>query len=116
MKTQIIIVVALLFAGVSNIKAKKEKISKETATTITTSISGTITDATTGENLVGVKVVLEELKTAVYTDFNGNFEFTGLTKGSYTVSTSYVSYKTDNSVSIDTNKSKNLEIKLEADS
>jgi iron complex outermembrane receptor protein len=115
MKTQVIILVALLFAGVSNIKAEKEEISKETATTLTTSISGTITDAATGENLVGVKVVLEELNTVVYTDFDGNFEFKGVTQGNYTVSTDYVSYKTDDSVSVDTNKSKNLSIKLKAD-
>ncbi len=115
MKTQVIILVALLFAGVSNIQAEKEEISKETTTTLTTSISGTITDAATGESLVGVKVVLEELNTVVYTDFDGNFEFPGVTQGNYTVSTDYVSYKTNSAVSIDTKKTNNLDIKLQAD-
>ncbi|WP_289053229.1 carboxypeptidase-like regulatory domain-containing protein [Carboxylicivirga marina] len=115
MKTSIIILVAFLYVGVSTIKAEKEKVSTETTTTLTTSISGTITDAATGESLVGVKVVLNELNTTVYTDFDGNFEFTGVTNGSYTVSTDYVSYKTDESLSIDTKKSKELQIALKSD-
>ncbi|MBR8537063.1 carboxypeptidase-like regulatory domain-containing protein [Carboxylicivirga sediminis] len=115
MKTQAIILLTLLMVGISNITAEEKENSKEAITTLTTSISGTITDATTGESLVGVKVVLEELNTVVYTDFDGNYEFTNISVGKYTVSTDYVSYKTCESLSIDTNKSNALNIILKAD-
>jgi len=115
MKAQIIVLAALLFTSLS-IKAEKEEVLKEVSSTITTSISGTITDATTGESLVGVKVVLEELNTIAYTDFDGKFEFSQIANGVYTVYTEYVSYKTDQAFSIDTKNPRNLAIALEADS
>jgi len=115
MKAQIIVLAALLFAGISSIKAEKEEVLKEVSSTITTSISGTITDATTGESLVGVKVVLEELNTIAYTDFDGKFEFSQIANGLYTVYTEYVSYKTDQTISIDTKNPRSIAIALEAD-
>ena len=115
MKTQIILLAALLFVGLSNINAENKENTKEAKASLTTSISGTITDAATGENLVGVKVVLEELNTAVYTDFDGNFEFTDVTVGKYTVSTEYVSYKSNETIEVNTNKSDCVKIALQAD-
>lgn len=102
--------------GLTNTKAEEKENSKTaTTTTLTTSFSGTITDAATGESLVGVKVVLEELNMTTYTDFDGHYEFTNINKGKYSVSTDYVSYKADEALSIDTSESKDLDIALKAD-
>ena len=59
----------------------------------TTSISGTIVDASTGETLAGVTVHLEGVEEAVYTDFDGNFRFNSITPGEYTIKTNLISYK-----------------------
>lgn len=115
MKAQIILLAAILFVGVSNLKAENKEGNKETKTSMTTSISGTITDAATGESLVGVKVVLEELNQVAYTDFDGNFEFDQVNNGVYTVSTDYVSYKEKEALSVDTNSNNNVSIALKAD-
>ncbi len=115
MKPQVILLTALLLIGFTNLQAEQKETKNEVNTSLTTSISGTITDAATGESLVGVKVVLEELNTVVYTDFDGRYEFPKVGKGTYTVSTDYVSYKTEQSLSIDTNKSSDLNIALKAD-
>jgi hypothetical protein len=115
MKAKIIILAVTLLVGFSNIEAKEKETSKDAKAKLTTSISGTITDAATGESLVGVKVVLEELNTVVYTDFDGNFEFSEISVGDYTVSTKYVSYNTNDKITIDTKKTKNLQIELKAD-
>ncbi|TRX71601.1 carboxypeptidase-like regulatory domain-containing protein [Carboxylicivirga sp. M1479] len=115
MKTQILLLAALLFVGISNINADNNEEAKETKANLTTSVSGTITDAATGEILVGVKVVLEEINAVVYTDFDGNFEFNNVTNGEYTVSTDYVSYNTENTLSLNTAKQKDLNIALTSD-
>jgi hypothetical protein len=59
----------------------------------TVSISGTVIDDTTGETLAGVTVCLAGCDQSVYTDFDGNFEFNGLTPGEYTVTTKLISYE-----------------------
>lgn len=115
MKTPITILVAIMLFGITTLQAEQKNSTKEASTTLTTSISGTITDAQTGESLAGVKVVLQELNTVVYTDFDGRFEFSKVAKGTYTVSTDYVSYKTEQSLSVDTSKSSDLSIALKAD-
>lgn len=115
MKAKIILLAATLLIGFSNIEAKEKGTTKETNAKLTTSISGTITDAATGESLVGVKVVLEEINTVVYTDFDGNFQFNDVTVGDYTVTTNYISYKTEEKISVNTENDKELQIKLKSD-
>ncbi len=115
MKAQIILLAILIFAGLTTITAENKESNKEAAKATTTSISGTITDAATGESLVGVKVVLEELNTVVYTDFDGKFEFDGVNNGVYTLSADYVSYATNETVSVDTKKVSDLSIALNAE-
>jgi len=53
---------------------------------------GVVTDAQTGYALQGVKVTIAGLTT--YTDANGNYGFTGLTPGSYTITFTKTGYET----------------------
>lgn len=53
---------------------------------------GVVTDAETGYPLSGVKVTIDGLTT--YTDASGNYGFTGLTPGSYTITFEKEGYET----------------------
>ena len=55
-------------------------------------IRGTITDGETGEQLVGVNVVVSDLGIGTATDQNGNFVIVNVPPGSYEVSISYIGY------------------------
>ncbi len=59
----------------------------------TLSVSGTVVDEETGELLVGVAVVIEETNQKVYTDFEGNFTFNNVKKGTYNVKAELISYE-----------------------
>lgn len=54
---------------------------------------GMVTDAETGSPLSGVKVTIDGLVT--YTDASGNYGFTGLTPGNYTVTFEKEGYETE---------------------
>lgn len=60
---------------------------------LTVTVNGNVTDAVTGETLVGVKVELEGTSKKVYTDFDGNFSFEDVAPGEYNISASYISYE-----------------------
>ncbi len=115
MKAQIIVLAGFLFASLSNIKAEENELPKKASASITTTISGAITDATTGENLVGVKVIIKELNHVVYTDFDGRFEFKPVKIGDYIVLTDYVSYQEEKILSVNASKKCNLNIALRAE-
>ncbi|MFO7880627.1 MAG: carboxypeptidase-like regulatory domain-containing protein [Bacteroidota bacterium] len=55
-------------------------------------VKGKIVDKSTGDALAGVTVCLEN-GDEVYTDFDGNFAFTGLQPGAYEIQTSLISYE-----------------------
>ncbi len=55
-------------------------------------ISGTITDSQTGEPLVGVSVILEGTNKGTATGLDGRYTLSGLSKGSYILTTRYISY------------------------
>ncbi len=57
-------------------------------------LSGKVTGAKTGESLPAVDVFIRELQKGVITDMEGNYSFTNLPKGNFTVQFSYVGYKT----------------------
>ncbi|MDX1531943.1 MAG: TonB-dependent receptor, partial [Rhodothermales bacterium] len=57
-------------------------------------ITGTITDATTGEGLPGVNVVLDGAAIGAATDIDGQYTIIGLRPDTYTVVVSYVGYQT----------------------
>ena len=50
-------------------------------------------DLTSGESLAGVEIRIEGTDHKAYTDFDGNFEFTGIKPGKYNIIASYISYK-----------------------
>ena len=54
---------------------------------------GLVTDAQTGYPLSGVKVTIDGL--VAYTDAGGNYVFTGLTPGSYSVTFEKDGYETE---------------------
>lgn len=53
---------------------------------------GVVTDAQTGYPISGVKVTIDGLTT--YTDASGNYGFTGLSPGSYTITFEKDGYET----------------------
>ena len=57
------------------------------------SLSGQVIDNGTGETLAGVLVKIDESGKSIYTDFEGRFEISGLFPGSYSISTSLISYE-----------------------
>ena len=56
-------------------------------------ISGTVTDAKTGEPLPGVSVYLSETTVGIQTDAEGNYRFETSYRGVFTLATSHVGYK-----------------------
>jgi iron complex outermembrane receptor protein len=59
-------------------------------------ITGTVTDKTTGETIIGATVSIPDLKTGSITDVNGHYTLSNLPKGIYLVQVSYVGYATYN--------------------
>jgi outer membrane receptor protein involved in Fe transport len=57
-------------------------------------ITGTVTEASTGEPLIGVNVSLEGTTTGAQTDIDGNYTIIGIRPGTYTVVASYVGFNT----------------------
>jgi len=88
-----IILVFILAAVTFSVMTSTKKSKGNKSAIITTSITGSVVDEITGEILTGVLVFLEGVDKSVYTNFDGNFEFTGLTPGEYTIKTTLISYK-----------------------
>jgi hypothetical protein len=61
----------------------------------TTTISGQVFDKATGEALAGVKIILDENVTEVYTDFDGNFTISEIASGSHEIKAELISYKSE---------------------
>ncbi len=57
-------------------------------------ITGKVTDAVTGEALIGVNVILEGTTTGTTTDLSGEYVIVGVRPGEYTLVASYVGYQT----------------------
>jgi outer membrane receptor protein involved in Fe transport len=57
-------------------------------------IAGRVTDARTGESLIGVNVLIESTQQGTITDLDGNYVILNVRSGEYTVLYSYVGYKT----------------------
>ena len=64
------------------------------AADVNSSLSGKITDAKTNEPLIGVTVYLPDLKTGAVTDGSGNYKVGHLPSGDFTVTISFLGYKT----------------------
>ncbi len=57
-------------------------------------LSGTILDQTSGEQLVGVSIVMTDLKRSVSTDQSGQFQIKNLPSGIFLVEVRYIGYQT----------------------
>ena len=80
---------------------------------VTVALTGSIADANSGEFLAGVEVKIEGTDLKTYTDFDGNFSFSGVKMGEYKVVASYISYKPATQVLSLNAKETELKIKLE---
>jgi hypothetical protein len=58
------------------------------------SISGTITDAKTGESIIGANVVITGTSVGAASDINGQYEIANVKPGTYSLSISFITYKT----------------------
>ena len=78
-------------------------------------LSGTVTDAKTGETLPGVNVIIKGTYYGAATDFNGKFRINDISIGSYNVTVSLIGYKSVEitGILVEANKTKELDIKLE---
>jgi len=65
-----------------------------TAFAQTGSLTGTISDRTTGETLVGATVMVSELERGAPADINGEYTITDIPVGTYNVTVSFIGYRT----------------------
>ena len=57
------------------------------------SVTGTVTDASSGETLPGVNVVITEIERGASTNANGKFTISGVPSGTYTLRATFIGYK-----------------------
>lgn len=92
--------------------AKSDESKNNTETTkmssVTTQLTGVVTDKLSNEALVGVEVKLEGTNKKAYTDFDGKFSFKNLSPGNYSLVASYISYEKNVIENLEVNPSNNL--------
>jgi hypothetical protein len=97
------------------VSAKENEAKKELTTDNAASIVlvGSISDAKSGESLVGVEVKIEGTDLKTYTDFDGNFTFNNVKPGECKVVANYISYKPVAETLEASNKNNKLKLKLQ---
>jgi hypothetical protein len=97
------------------VTAKENETKNSTATdnAATIMLVGSISDANSGESLVGVEVKIEGTDLKTYTDFDGNFTFANVKPGEYKVVANYISYKPVTETLEASNKNNELKLKLQ---
>ena len=80
-------------------------------------IVGKITDAKTGEGVIGANVLIQGTVQGSATDIDGNFQILNVTEGSYTLQISSVTYKTHSvpDVKVETAKKITIDVTLSED-
>lgn len=79
-------------------------------------IAGTVIDAETEQTVPGANVVIDELQQGTATDAEGAFELSGIEPGDYTLSVSYVGYRSASvSVTVEAGETTEVEIALTPD-
>ena len=77
-------------------------------------ITGTVTDAATGEAIPGVNVLIEGTSLGTATNFDGEFTMIGMRPGSYTIIASFIGYATQRvegvRVNVDLTTTVNIEL------
>jgi hypothetical protein len=92
MKAKAIILVALMFVGISSVAIANNPAEPAAAPALNNTITGVVLDKTTGESLTGVEVRVEGTDLKTYTDFDGKFVFENVKAGEYKVMANYISY------------------------
>lgn len=111
MKT-ISLVVTFLLIGFVAIGSTGETGENANAAAVS-SITGMVIDQQTGEPLAGVKLSIEGANKVIYSDLNGNFRITGLTPGEYNITSSFISYASENlNIDIAAGSPENVKIEL----
>ncbi|MDA3880009.1 MAG: carboxypeptidase-like regulatory domain-containing protein [Prolixibacteraceae bacterium] len=90
-KVVFLIVILALVASTSIAKDKPAETQSKPA--VESTLSGIITDHSSGEKLAGVAVRIEGTQNICYTDFEGNFKFKNMTPGAYKLNVEMISYK-----------------------
>ena len=94
----------LFFIALSSFSQKTEQ-AKQKLT-----LSGTIIDANSNETLIGVNIVIPDLKTGVTTNEYGFYSIT-LPKGNYTIQITYLGYQTtEELINLDKNTKNNFKL------
>ena len=85
---------------------------------ITGKLVGNITDAFTGEPLIGVNLVLKGTVLGAATDQNGYYKILNISAGSFTATASYIGFKTtsvtDVRINADRTTTLNFEMQISA--
>jgi len=77
-------------------------------------IQGTITDAKTGESLIGTNIILQGTYTGTTSDLDGNFRLQNINPGTYNLVVSYISYNQQIiRVTVKANETTRIDVKLE---
>ncbi|MEM6327416.1 MAG: TonB-dependent receptor, partial [Bacteroidota bacterium] len=79
-------------------------------------LAGQVTDATTGETLVGANVFLPEIQRGAATDIDGNYTILGIPVGTYTVQFSFAGYANKEviGVEVSSGRTRTLDAQLES--
>lgn len=88
------------------------------AASVTGKIAGTITDADTGEALIGANVYIVELETGSVADVDGNYFILNINPGEYTLRVSYIGYQTIvvSNVHVTTGRTNRLDFAMKSES
>lgn len=77
-------------------------------------ISGTVTDAESGESLPGASVLVVELERGAASDINGEFEIQNIPAGTYNITATFVGYRTyRETVQVNAGQTTTLDIAME---
>ena len=104
------VLVWLALAGFTFATEKENPTSAE----MTTSVTGTVIDKTSGEVLAGVAVKVVGTDLVVYSDLDGNFQINNLKPGKYQIESDMISYKKNNEIiNLELKKDNKIEVELE---
>lgn len=102
-KLSTLLTIALLFSASNFISAQNFK------------VSGSVSDASNGEKLIGATVMIKDLSIGATTDINGNYVIEDAKEGIYEVTVTYIGYSTKTK-NVDINKDTKVDFLLEPSS